>query len=391
MKSRSLVFVAALCAACFGDDNVTTLVETGGSRPTVAITQAGAMLVAWVESGNVLLARSENARDFARMRVNDIDGDAAAHDQAPAQVAAAPDGSIYVVWQNNTRVEGRRFPYSNVRFARSVDGGLTFESAITVNDDADGPPASHTFHSIAAAPDGTIYIAWIDGRASAGHEDHHGGGPGPQIRVTRSTDGGKSFSPSVLVAEEACPCCRTSLAAGRNGEVALAWRSVRDGDVRDIVVARSTDGGSTFSAPVIVHDDGWRIDGCPHAGPSIAYDGAGNLHAAWYTGREDGPGIFHVVSTDGGASFGPAAALVTRASLPASLVSLAADEEGAVWAAWDDKRADPARVQLARVDQGGVSRVARTVGRTPSIASGYGRQLLAVLDGEAVRVWTTMK
>ena len=97
------------------------------------------------------------------------------------------------------------------------------------------------------------------------------------------------------------------------------------------------------------------------------------------------------LALDGGASFGPAAALVTRASLPASLVSLAADEEGAVWAAWDDKRADPARVQLARVDQGGVSRVARTVGRTPSIASGYGRQLLAVLDGEAVRVWTTMK
>jgi hypothetical protein len=377
--------IAILCAACADNARVVTLVETGGSRPTAAVTSAGASLVTWVDSGNVLLARSENAEAFTRVRVNDIDGDAAAHDQAPAQVAAAPDGSIYVVWQNNTRVEGRRFPYSNVRFARSADGGLTFEPAITVNDDANGPPASHTFHSIAVAPDGTIYIAWIDGRASAGHESHHDG-PGPQIRVTRSTDGGKSFAPSVLVAEEACPCCRTSLAVGPRGEVALSWRSVRDGDLRDIVVARSVDGGATFSTPVIVHEDGWRIDGCPHAGPAIAYDGAGNLHAAWYTGREDAAGIFHSVSADGGASFGDATALIRAQSLPVSLVSLAADADGAVWAAWDDRRAQPARVRVARIDGGKASRVVRVAGRTPSIASGYGTQVLAVLDGEAVRV-----
>jgi hypothetical protein len=381
------VFIAALCAACADDARVVTLIETGGSRPTVAVTSAGALLVAWVDSGNVLLARSADAESFTRVRVNDIDGDAAAHDQAPAQVAAAPDGSIYAVWQNNTRVEGRHFPYSDVRFARSLDGGLTFEPATTVNDDANGPPAAHTFHSIAVAPDGVIYIAWIDGRASAGHEGHHGR-PGPQIRVSRSTDGGKSFAPSVLVAEEACPCCRTSLAVTRNGEVALAWRAVRDVDLRDIVVARSTDGGATFSAPNTVHEDGWRLDGCPHAGPSIAYDGAGNLHAAWYTGREDSPGIYHAVSTDGGGSFGAATPLITGDGIPASLVSLAADEEGAVWAAWDDRRARPARVKVARISDGKIARAAVTPGRTPSLAIAAGKRVLAVLDEKAVRVRT---
>jgi hypothetical protein len=378
MRIQSLVLVAGLCAACVDDARITALIETGGSRPTVAVTPSGAVLVAWVDSGNVLLARSDDAENFTRVRVNDIEGDAAAHDQAPAQVAASPNGAIYVAWQNNMHVEERRFPYSNVRFARSVDGGFTFEPALTVNDDANGPPASHSFHSISVAPDGVIHIAWIDGRASAG----------PQIRVARSSDRGKTFSRSMLVADAACPCCRTALAVGPDGAVAIGWRSVRDGDLRDIVVARSTDGGVTFSAPAIVHEDGWRIDGCPHAGPSIAYDGMGNLHAAWYTGREHRPGIYHAISKDGGRSFGDARPLLTSDRVPASLVSLAMDEAGTMWAAWDDRGADPDHVNLARISEGESTRAIRTPGRAASLATGLGKRALAVLEGHGMRVHT---
>ena len=49
-----------------------------------------------------------------------------------------------------------------------------------------------------------------------------------------------------------------------------------------------------------MHADGWRIDGCPHAGPGLAVDAAGRLHAAWYTGVEGRAGLYHAVSDDGG-------------------------------------------------------------------------------------------
>src|SRR5690606_27884878 len=99
---------------------------------------------AWIETvdgeSNVYIAEVNAAARGDRVRVNDIRGDAAPHDQAPPQVAVGPDGVIYVVWQNNTVIPGRRFPASNLRLARSLDGGRTFEPAIFVNDDALGTP-----------------------------------------------------------------------------------------------------------------------------------------------------------------------------------------------------------------------------------------------------------
>src|SRR5690606_2687359 len=277
-----------------------TVADGGATHPTVAIDPTrGAVYVAWVGTpdadgrADVYLARSDDggATYGAPVRVNHIPGDAAPHAQAPAQVVVGPDGTVYVVWQNNTKIEGRRFPASDLRLARSRDGGRSFEPAVYVNDDAGGLPASHTFHDVAVLPDGTVLVSWIDGRARAAAEaaanaggsgaptgsarggspaasggaGHHGGHgaleePSSQIRVARSLDGGRTFGPSVLVAEQACPCCRTSLAVGPSGEVYLAWRAVFAGSIRDVVVARSDDGGRSFRPAIPVHDDGWRLD-----------------------------------------------------------------------------------------------------------------------------------
>jgi hypothetical protein len=140
-----------------------TLAAAGAGNPTVALGPAGAAYVAWVETidstSNVHVAVLGDTARHGGVRANDIAGDAAPHDQAPPQLAVGPDGALYVVWQNNTHIEGRRFPASNLRFARSTDGGRSFEPAIFVNDDANGPPSSHTFQDVAVAADGTIYVA----------------------------------------------------------------------------------------------------------------------------------------------------------------------------------------------------------------------------------------
>ena len=447
---------------------VLTLREAGASNPTVAVDPRGdGGYVAWVETAegvsNVVVSRlSSDGSPAAPVRANDRPGDAAPHEQAPAQVAVGPEGNVYVLWQNSTAIPGRRFPASDLRFARSTDGGRTFEPAVTVNDDAGGRPSSHTFHDVLVAPDGTVWVSWLDSRvrdaerarrnpdpapssssaesigstesrssgsgstgstvsrstesrstgsgstgstASRSTESRstgphsgqakggHGGGmkedptlPGAEIRVARSTDGGKTFGPSLVVDGGVCPCCRTSLAVGADGSLYVAWRKVFAGDVRDVVVARLAPGAAAFSAPATVHDDRWVFNACPHAGPSVAVDVRGRLHVAWYTGKDGRQGLWHAVSADGGRTFAAPKPLLAGAWVPPSQVKLAADGDG-VLAAWDDRRAADGALTVARLRADGPGSP-QTVpgGRSPALDLRAGAGLLAWHQGESVRV-----
>lgn len=405
-SALATTLVVAACSAGAPHIGPTiTVAESGASNPTLAVDATGAAWVAWVENGgeasNVWLAHSADGERFdPPVRVNDRDGDAAPHEQAPAQIEVGPEGNIYVLWQNNTVVEGRMYPYSNLRLARSVDGGRSFDPAISVNDDAAGPPSSHTFHDVAVAPDGTVYVSWIDSRVrteaernapAAAATDHVGHGdpslPGPEIRVARSMDGGRTFGPGVVVATDACPCCRTALAVSGDGTVYLSWRTVIPGSIRDIVVARSDDRGATFTAASRVSADDWVFDACPHAGSSVALDTDGGVHVAWYTGAEGGPGIYTAVSGDGGRTFTDVKALLAGEWVPPSQVKIAG-VAGGLAMAWDDRRSGTPELTIAFSDAatGQVVRADWTArGASPAIASAGGFAAVAWLDGDAVR------
>jgi hypothetical protein len=132
----------------------------------------------------------------------------------------------------------------------------------------------------------------------------------------------------------------------------MAWRSVGAGGIRDVVVARSADGGATWSAPVRAHADDWKFDGCPHAGPAVAVDSSGTLHVTWWTGKEGSAGVLYARSTDGARSFEPAIPLgVAQFSRPAH-VQLALGRDGKVAVAWDDGTKEIPRV-LVRVSRDG--------------------------------------
>lgn len=198
---------------------------------------------------------------------------------------------------------------------------------------------------------------------------------GTQIRVARSTDGGRTFEPSTVVAEHTCQCCRTALAVGPDGAVYVAWRHVFGDNVRDMAAARSTDGGRTFAEPVRVHADGWHIAGCPHAGPALSVDDAGRLHVVWYTGAEDRRGVHYAASTDGGRTFGPAQPLARGG--PIAQVSAEADGES-VWIAWEEPVEGAVRVTRVEAGEAAPGTPAVLEGReAPSLAVAGGRWLLA--------------
>lgn len=404
MKLRTILrrpVVAAtgivLLASCTEVDAPRTVESRLGSEnatfSSTAVGPDGTVYWAWFDRAddqpNVYLASlaAETTDLGDAVRVNRLAGDANPHGQAPAQVVVGRDGEVYVAWTNRIDVPGRRFPASDLLFARSNDGGQSFSDAVIVNDDVGGPPTGHTFHDVAVDRNGVVYVSWIDtraldaaqaasGAASHGdaHEEHgheHGHQskpdasiPGPEVRVAKSIDGGRSFSRSVVVDRSTCPCCRTSLAVGADGSVYVAWRKVYEGDIRDMAFAVSTDGAETFSEARRIHADEWVFNGCPHSGPDIEVDPNGGLHAAWYTGSESGSGIFYRF-IDGEEMLDPVA-LAT--DVPISQVRLAPAENGGVWIAWEDKREGV--VKLAHAANGIVSDVHRTfAGEQPALAA----------------------
>ena len=250
-RSTAMLAVTSLTlAACGGDsrgadsgtitfDSAHTLsaVTQVGAAPILALSPDGRHATAWVSAPDggtdgrlhVLVARDGDTTQVLR-ELTDPLGPIEPHGEAPPKLAWSSRsgshtlGALYVVGKV---IPGRRFPVSALRFVRSDDGGASWSQPVTVTDDttkgvADGADfGSHNFHALHAAPDGTFYVAWLDGRAGKS-----------AVYMTHSTDGGASWAPNVRVVPitspltEACPCCRTAIAADADGTVYLSWRAV---------------------------------------------------------------------------------------------------------------------------------------------------------------------
>ena len=88
------------------------------------------------------------------------------------------------------------------------------------------------------------------------------------------------------MADHACECCRIALAKGSDGRLRALWRHVFPPNVRDHAFALIAD-GQPANAYTRATYDGWRVDGCPHHGPSLAADDAQGFHTVWFGLREE--------------------------------------------------------------------------------------------------------
>jgi hypothetical protein len=149
-------------------------------------------------------------------------------------------------WPSSPRRGTCYIAYTNLRteaiaLTSSSDGGLTWAAPTAV-----GPPGDVVDGLPAALPDGTLVVAWLDGRT---------------VFAARSADGGSSFAAPVSVTEiRASPTQGLrapelpALDVDRRGRLLLAWPDCRfraGCSGNDIVLATSTDGAS-WSAPMRV-------------------------------------------------------------------------------------------------------------------------------------------
>ncbi len=131
---------------------------------------------------------------------------------------------------------------------------------------------------------------------------------------------------------------------GPNGTVLIAYtQPLAKPNTGFVRLLRSTDGGKTFSPPYTVHTDRQEIT---HRFESIGFDAQGVLHAIWIDKRDleaaprvgnkssyRGAAIYRTFSVDGGATFAPDTKVADH-SCECCRIALAQGSDGVLNAMW---------------------------------------------------------
>ena len=341
------------------------------SAPSLVVDREGP-LVSWMaqEGHDTIVYAARPGGERVRVRVSPPGMSGDSLHQAPG-LATGPAGELYVTWASRRPKPVGGLFASDLQLSRSVDGGKSFEAPLRVSDDT---PTSHSFEGLAVAPDGTVLIAWIETRPGAK----------PHTYLARVTDAGRRVeSTAKLDDDETCVCCRVSLASARPDLVTVLWRKVFPGDVRDMVLVRSRDGGRTIAPATRVHVDNWRITACPHRGGSVAIDSRGRVHALWYTeGTRNEPDVLYAIAADGQRFGKPRRVHVSSTSIP-DHARLAVPPDGRAVMVWEDATAVRRRVLLREATAGGLGPV-RVLSQA---VKAYAPDVTVAPDGGAVVAW----
>jgi hypothetical protein len=242
----------------------------------------------------------------------------------------------------------------DLRLAWSADRGRTWTPAASPHDD--GTRSQHGFASLFEMPDDSRSgLVWLDGRAAAG------GLIGDMALRAAVYNSAHVQVAQTVVDSRVCECCQTAAAVTSEG-IVVAYRDRSPDEIRDIYIVRSD--GDGWSHPAPVHQDGWKINGCPVNGPAISAQGR-DVAVAWFTVQGDAGRAFVAFSQDGGRSFGTPIRLDDAASAGRVQVVLLEDRSAAV--SWIESgveaRAFKARRVAADGRRGPALTIAERIGR----------------------------
>ena len=234
-------------------------------------------------------------------------------DQDKPWLCAEPkSGNIACTWTEFDKYASKDLEkdHSRILFSQSTDGGKSWSESVPLSqfegnclDDDDTTEGAVP----AYGPNGEIYVAWS-------YKE--------KIWFDRSTDGGRTWLDKDVVAAEqpggwsidipginrsnVMPVLVCDLSASpRRGTLYLCWGDQRNGaEDTDIFIAKSLDGGLTWSTPARVNDD---KKGRQQFLPWLAIDQVtGHLYTVFYDRRnytDEQTDVYAGVSRDGGNSF----------------------------------------------------------------------------------------
>jgi len=262
----------------------------------------------------------------------------------------------------------------------SSDSGKTFFRKGPLHSDSSA--SEHGFVAFVPEDKNTIRAFWLDGRATL---------PAPGKADSSLAMGlysavvGASVTQEMLLDARTCDCCNLAVGASAQGAI-VAYRDRDEKELRDISVVHAE--GQAFSKPATVHEDGYRIAGCPVNGPALATTGS-RVALAWYTYAGEEPRVKMAFSADGGAHLGRAVTIAeSNGSIaPLGRVSVAwADQDDAIVGYVESER-EKARFVVRRVDPEGNVYAPVVIAETrPDRKSGFPK--IATIDKQLLIVWT---
>ena len=221
------------------------------------------------------------------------------------------NNNMYVTWTQFDEYGSADYSdSSSIMFSKSLDAGTTWSPAKRINKlNGDCIDDDFTVEGAvpAVGPDGQIYVGWV----------------GPEgIMFDRSFDQGETWLESDILVSDfpggwtfnvpgiyrcnglPVTVCDTSNSAYR-GNIYINWADQRNGtDDTDIWMAKSSDGGNTWSAPIRVNDD---EPGKHQFFTWTAIDQAnGYIYVVFYDRRnysDTKTDVYMARSTDGGETF----------------------------------------------------------------------------------------
>jgi hypothetical protein len=198
-------------------------------------------------------------------------------------------GHAYLAWANFVFDLPRT---NSLEFSRTTDGGRTWSPPVLV--DQPGPLAIDQAPRVLVLPDGTLLDVFL--------RVDFGLGLG-QLYTARSLDEGRTWLPPVLAGSNPIPPTIPvdpetglplpqpgfpSAAVAPDGTVYVAFENSTSSSSGAIGVARSRDGGRTWSIAPLPGISAFAFE------PSIAVDAHGTVGVTWYDLRNDRPGDSHL-------------------------------------------------------------------------------------------------
>ncbi len=294
MNRVLLYYILILCGSALHAQQFSTPRKVNSDEPIVSarnpfmsVDKQGTIDVAWIKKGNLIeygpifFSRStDRGQTFSSPTAVYPDANAVCDHQQTPEFVIDSKGYIHMVWS------AQRIGLQNdIWYSTSFDNGVTWSNPINVCDEDDSSLYFQDYPSIAVDSNDNLYVSFLDARATQRKQTGV-----MQLFMAKSTDHGISWSKNVradmfaTASYGTCESARQKIAVTKNGDVVIAFRS-NVANSRDIYLARSYDGGKTFTEPLKVQNGLWLSVTCPFTGPSLSLDKFGGAHIGWYDAR----------------------------------------------------------------------------------------------------------
>jgi hypothetical protein len=219
-------------------------------------------------------------------------------------------GNLYLAWTRfDVYGSDDPADSTHILFSRSTDGGESFSVPFRISDSGgDAVDSDDTVEGAvpAVGPEGEVYVAWAGPRGIVFDRSMDGGWSFGEDRVITQNPGGWDIPVPGMTRHNGMPVTGVDLSLGQDrGTVYVNWIDARNGDP-DVFVMASRDGGDSWEAPVRVNDDPVG-NGKAQLFTWMAVDPVdGSVNVVYLDRRNhEGPTqeVYVARSTDGGRSF----------------------------------------------------------------------------------------